>query len=167
MKKILNFLNSLKAVCGALILIVLLVLIYHINYTKNINVYSFGGYNDEFTVLDGTIYIGNDINRFSSPNIIYSGSKIVLSEYTIGYYIGDNALVVVSNKNIDELNGVNMKDIIENTEFSFTETHKNADKFSKSKVKEINNLYFRVEGKTSDGGEISLKVPLEVTKISK
>ena len=162
--KVMDFLNSYKTVCFALVIVTVFVLGYHIYTIKNTNLYVFGGYNDDVTVLDGTIFIGYDINRFASPSIIINNDTKI-KEYTIGYYVKNKPISVKSNTNSKDIDEVKLSSIINNTEFSFTEIHKNAEYFSKSNIKNIDKLTFKINAKGTKGEEINIELPLDITKI--
>lgn len=158
--------NPYLPVCIVLTLFSFSIMMYHMYVNKNTSVYVFGGYNENITVLDGTIYTGLDINRFSAPNILYNGKDYVLNEFTIGYYINDNKISETSSTDKNGIKEVHLSDIIRNTEFSFTENHKDAMFFSKDNIKKINNLIFKISGKTTKNEDISIEVPLDVKKIN-
>lgn len=165
-KTIKNKINPYLPICIVLAIFSFIVMMYHIYTKRNISVYSFGGYNENITILDGTIYTGLDINRFSAPNILYNGKDYVLKDFTIGYYIGNEKVSVTGSDNKTGLSDVHLSDIIKNTEFTFTENHKDAVFLSKENIKNINNLVFKIEGKSTKDESVSISVPLEITKIN-
>lgn len=158
--------NPYIPVCVVLTIFSFSVMLYHIYVNKSNSLYSFGGYNENITILDGTIYTGLDINRFSAPNILYNGKDYVLKEFTIGYYIKDEKISVTKSETKSGLTEVHLSDIIKNTEFTFTENHKDAVFFSKENIKNIKDLKFKIVGKTTKDEDISIEVPLDVTKIN-
>ena len=160
--KLLNFLNSYQAICVALSILSIFLLVYHMIIIKNINLYKFGGAKDDFVILDGTIYTGYDINRFSAPSIIYNGEPIKIKDFKIGYYI--------DNKNISVIEGseeVDLYNLIRASEFSFSETHNDAYFLSKENMKKIDKLHFVIEGTNDQGEKINIDIPIDVNKISK
>ena len=160
-----EFLKTPYSIIIYLICLVLVLMIFNLYIMKSINVYVFNGYSDELTVLDGTIYTGFDVNTFGAPNIIYTGKEIILKEYKIGYYIDDSKISVVQNN--EEKEGIKLSELIENTEFSFTELHKDAYYFSKENIKKINKLTFKITGVDKKGNKIDIEIPLNVAKVSK
>lgn len=167
------FIEFLKNPISIIIYLIILVLVLlGCNYylARSTSVYVFSGYSDQFTFMDGSIYIGNDINNFTSPNIIYSGEEILLSDYKVGYYIEDGKdykVISVKEKEDEDEETVKLSELIESTEFSFTEYHKGAQFFSKENIKNLEDLCFLVEGSDIEGEKISFKVELETVKVSK
>ena len=92
-------------------------------------------------------------------------------DFTIGYFIKENNeyLKISSSESLPEMkeNGVKLTQLLENTDFTFTETHKEAKYFNSSNIKNIKNLVFRINGVDKKGKEINIEIPLEVNKITK
>lgn len=160
--KVLEFLNSYNAICIALAIISISLIIYNRHISKKISVYNFGGAGDEFIILDGTIYTGLDINRFSAPSIIYLGEDKIIKDYKIGYYISDGEISVVEG---DE--EVDLYSLIRNSDFTFTETSKDAYAFSKDNIDNLDKLHFKIDGILNDKDKIEIDIPLDINKISK
>ena len=166
MKKIIRILNSYQAVCISLSIICVFLIVFNFYVNSNTKVISFGGYNEDVTILNGTIITTMSINRLSSPSIIYSGDDIKLSDYKIGYYVGDEPIVVVSETKKDDIT-YNLKELLANTDFSFTETHRNANFLSKKNIKNIDKLKFQILGTNAKDESIKIEVPLDITKLTK
>lgn len=165
MKSIKKLFNSYAMICIVLALVCIVLMIFNLYIMHETRVYVFGGYEDGITIMDGTIFTSLRTNRFSSSNILYNKEDCVLTQYRIGYYIGDTQLSVVSNENSD-LTEISLVELLKNTDFSFTESHQNAMYFNHIMLKRIDDLTFRISGLTSKNEEISIAIPLNVTKIS-
>ena len=165
MKSIKKIFNSYAMICVILSLVCIVLMIFNLYIMHETRMYVFGGYEEGITIMDGTIFTSLRTNRFSSSNILYNKEDYVLTEFRIGYYIDDIELSVVTNENSD-LSEVSLIELINNTDFSFTETHKNAMYFNHNMLKSINDLTFRISGLTSKNEEINIVIPLNVTKIS-
>ena len=165
MKGIKNFFHSYAMICMVLSLICIVLMIFNLYIMHETRMYVFGGYEEGITIMDGTIFTSLKTNRFSSPNISYNKEDYVLTKYRLGYYIKDIELSVISNEN-SELSDVSLIELLNNTDFSFTETHKNAMYFNHNMLKSINDLTFRINGITKKNEEINIIIPLNVTKIS-
>lgn len=162
--------NSPISVIVALILLVISLMIYTRYLVNSVNLYTFYAYDENFSFLSGAIYTGYDINYFGDSKVIYTGEDVKLYDYTMGYYIKDGSTYyeVSTVKGIDDLEeAASLKEIIEKTSFSFTETHKDANFLSKKAVENIDNLVFKISGFEEDKEEYILEIPLEVEKISK
>ena len=157
-----EFFKSYKAIIVVLIILVLVLLGFNLYFVKTTKVYTFSGTKEDITVLSGTIYIGHDINRFQAPAIIYNGSNITLKSGTIGYYIEDEPISIVE---IEEK--LKLKDVIDSSDLSFTEMHKNAFKLSKKNIENIDKLVFKVVGTAKDDTKFEFEVPLLVTYLGK
>ena len=169
--KLLNILNSFHTILIVLIIIIIILLIY-INYLMKSNkVYIFNGHDEYISVNNGVISLNYDINLLEGSDIIYMKEKdVIVTKYTIGYYVkdGDNliSLVVIEDEDKD---GYSLKSILEgiNT-FNLNELNKNNKYFNNKTKKLINNgLYFVIEASTIDGEVIANATSLNVTKISK
>ena len=136
MKKKKSFFHSYGAVCGALVLICIGLMLFNLYIMKETRIYVFGGYSDGITVMDGTIFTSIKTNRFSAPLISYTNEDIILKEFKIGYYIEDHEISVISNENSD-LEEVSLMELLHNSEYSFTETHKDALHFNRENLKNI------------------------------
>ena len=163
---LLKFLNSYQAICIALVAIILFMMVLNIYIAHSTSLYTFGGYSDGITILDGSIYIGRDVNHLTAPNIVYSKEEVMLEDYTIGYYIGDEAVSVIKKSSVSD-ETIGLKAILDTADWSFTETHKGANYLSKKNVKNLNDLNFKISAKDIEGNDISIIIKLDVTKISK
>lgn len=165
MKKIKDFLLSLKAICIILILVCVSFMLFNLYIMRETNIYIFGGYADGITVMDGSIFTSIRINRFASSTIIYNAKDVILKQYEIGYYLKDEPIsVILSDEN--ELTDVSLSEFLNNVQFSFTESHNNAKFLSHKNLKNIDNLVFKVKGTTKTDEEINIEVQLDVSKIS-
>lgn len=165
MKKFKSFIHSFKAICLVLVIVCIVLIIFNLYIMKETQIYSFGGYANDITISDGSIVTTLRINRFAAPSIAYNGEDVKMSEYEIGYYIGKQPISVISSKT-NELTDVSLVELLKNSDFTFTENHKDANSFSHENLKKLDNLLFRIYAKTKSDKEISIEVPLEVTKIS-
>ena len=167
--KIVKFINSPFSIISVLIVLVIVLLAFNIYIVKSVNLYTISGYTEDFSFLNGSIYVGFDINHFDSSTIIYSGEEVVLSEFEIGYYIKDGdsyeKIAVMTSDGSEE--GVKLKELLETTDFSFTEVHKDAMYLSSSNIKNLKGLCFKVSGTTTSDEEVSYEIPLDVEKISR
>lgn len=165
-----KFFNSPIPIIIVLGLLVVVLLLYIKIIANSVTLYSFGGYNDDITFLNGTIYIGRDVNYFGDSKIKYDGKDIELYEFEIGYYIrreeGDIKLVAVNSIEDMKDKGASLKSIFENSDFSFTESHKDANFLSDVNVENLDKLIFKVQGKDKKGNEVKMEVPLEISKIT-
>lgn len=165
-----KFFNSPIPIIIVLGLLVVVLILYIKIIANSVTLYSFGGYNDDITFLNGTIYIGRDVNYFGDSKIKYDGKDIELYEFEIGYYIrraeGDIKLAVVNSIEDMKDKGASLKSIFENSDFSFTESHKDANFLSDVNVENLDKLIFKVQGKDKKGNEVKMEVPLEISKIT-
>ena len=157
--------HSHSLICAIFALVSIAVMIFNLYIMKENRVYVFGGYSDDVTVMDGSIFTSLQVNRFAAPSILYSGKDKTLSEYTIGYYIGDEAISIISNETND-LKDISLIELIRNSQFSFTESHNDAKFLSHNNLKNIDKLKFKIKAITNSKEEIAIEVPLDVTKIS-
>lgn len=165
MKKIKLFLLSFKAICLLLAVVCIVLMVFNLYIMKETSIYVFEGYEKDVTILDGTIFTSIRLNRLASPTIIYNGEDLTLSEYTIGYYIDAIPISIISSEN-NGLTDVSLKEILSNSEFSFTESHSNAKYLSHENLKNITQMIFKIKAKSNQNKEINIEVPLDVTKIS-
>lgn len=163
------------------IIIVLIVfsislMVYNRFLIKNITLYSFCGFEDKFSILNGTIYTSYDINYFGDSKVVYTGDDVDLLTYEIGYYIKtDSTYREVSvlksdpSKEASDLKDltVSLKDLLNTTDFSFTEVKKDAQFLSKENVKKLDKLIFRVKGKNEKSEEVNFEIPIEVEKVTR
>lgn len=164
-----NFLIGPYPIIIYLSILIIILLVFNYKLARTPILYTFSGETEEASILEGSIYIGNDINNFSAPNIIFNGDNISLKDYTIGYYIKDGKDLIelsIATTNQDK-ETVKIKDILNASEWSFTEQHKNAKYFSKDNIEKLDKLCFIIEGTDSKDEEVSYTIPLTVTKISK
>ena len=165
MNKIKDFFRSYNAICVILVLVCVVMFIFNLYIMNETRIYVFGGYEDGITIMDGTIFTSIKTNRFSAPSISYTKDNYVLKEYKIGYFLGDDEISVITNESND-LSDVSLIELLQNTEFSFTETHNGAMYFNHKNLKNIDNLTFKIIGKTTSDEDISINVTLNVTKIN-
>ena len=123
--KAFNFFNSPIPIFITLALIILVLLFYIKSISYGVTLYSFGGYNDDLTFLNGTIFIGRDVNYFGDSKIKYDGKDIELYDFEIGYYIrredGDIKLTTINSIEDMKDKGASLKSILENLNLSFSE----------------------------------------------
>lgn len=162
-----NFFNSPIPIFIALGIIIVVLLVYIKSLYSSVTLYTFGGYNDDITFLNGTIYIGRDINHFGDSKIKYDGKDITLYDFEIGYFIGDFKLASIEAEDELKEKGASLKTILENNDFSFTESHIDSKFFSEENIANLDKFVFKIKGKDKKGKEISIEVPLNVNKITK
>lgn len=162
MKSIIKALKSYKTICIILSILIVILLIFNLYLIKSTKIYSFSGTYQEYTILNGTIYIGHDINRFQAPHIIYNGEDLILKNGTIGYYILESAISVIE---VDE--ELKVKDILNSFDFSFTEMHKNSQRLSKKNISDIKSLSFKISGTLKSGEKINIEIPLNTVYLGK
>lgn len=163
--KILKVLHSYKAIIIVLIIIVIFLMALNLYIIKSNRLYNFSGFDEDFTIVNGTIYTSLNINRFTSPIIIYKGEDIILSEYEIGYYINLKPISVLKSQNVGSDEPINLSLLIESFEFSFTEVHKNAQFLNSNNIKDIEKMHFMISGKDNKNKDIFFDIPLNVKKI--
>ena len=88
-----------------------------------------------------------------------------MTKYKIGYYIGDEPLSIISSET-SGVSDVSLIELLQNSEYSFTENHSSALHFNHKTLKNLEKMSFNIEGTTKSGEEISIKIPLNVTKIA-
>lgn len=165
-----KFFNSPIPIIVVLFLFSVFLLIYIKYISGSTTLYTFSSVEGDYKFYNGTIYIGRDINYMGDTKMIFDGEDILLSDFEIGYYIKSNddyipISVVTKNDNI-EGNG-SLKKILEQTNFSFMEEHGDDAKFlSKENIKNIENLVFRINGKDKKNKDVSVEIPLEVSKLT-
>lgn len=164
-------LNSPISIIVALALIIVGLLIYSRYLVSSTILYSFSGFNKNISLLNGTIFTNYNINYFGDTKVIYAGDDEIIYDFSSGYYIknGSDYKVVSEAITLDEMQdkGVSIKDLIEKSDYSFTEEHKDAKYLSKENLENIENLVFRVVGKKKDGSEIKIEIPLTIEKVTK
>lgn len=168
--KIFNFFNNPVTIIVTLILFAILLMLYNRYLVNSMNLYTFTGFNDDISIINGTIYTGYDINYFGDSKALYTGRDIQLSTYEVGYFIKnkDKYTIVAVTESIQELeNSASLKEIVETIDFSFTEVSKDALYLSKDNIKNIDKLTFKISGTDELGNEVSIEIPLTVTKMSK
>lgn len=167
---VINFLKSPHAIFLVLILFIIGLLIYTRFLTKATLLYSFSGYEEDFSILNGTIYVGHEVNYFGDSKIVYTGESLNLKDFEIGYYIkydDSYEAISVTKKNEDVGDSIDLKEFLLNTDFSFTETHKDAKFISNKTIDNIDKLVFAVRGKDANDEEVNIIVPLEISKLTK
>ena len=160
-----KFLHSYHAICAVLALVSVVLMVFNMYIMKETSIYVFGGYEDGITVMDGTIFTSIKINRFSAPVVSYTKQDYKLTKYKIGYYIGDEPLSIISSET-SGVSDVSLIELLQNSEYSFTENHSSALHFNHKTLKNLEKMSFNIEGTTKSGEEISIKIPLNVTKIA-
>lgn len=165
-----NILNSKTTIIVVLALLVVGLMIYTRYIIKRVELYTVSYFDENISILNGTIYSNYDINYFGDSKIIYEGEDYKIKNFNIGYYIKDGSKyrVVSEVTNIDDMeSGASIKELLETTDFSFTEVQKDAKFLSKENLKNLDDLVFLIQGKLDDGDEINIELPLDITKISK
>lgn len=166
-----KILNDPKSIIVALAVLVVAVLFYNRYLIGQIKLYSFSAYTKDFSFMSGTIYASYDLNYFSGAKILYSGEDETIYDFEMGYYIKegssykDVAIAEVLDSAKDK--GALLSELLDKTDFSFTEVKRDAVYLSKDNLKSLENLVFRINGKDKDGEKIEIEVPLEVVKVSK
>lgn len=165
-----QFFNSPISIIIALIILSISLLIYSRYLIKVNEVYQFSGYKENISILNGTIYTNYDVNYFGDSKIYYDGEDIELKEFEVGYYIKDGSnyndiSIVKNNEEIGE--SASLKLLLNTTDFSFTETHKDSMYLSKENIKNLDNLVFRIKGVDKEDKDIEIEIPLVATKINK
>lgn len=163
--------NSPIGIILALVLIVIGILFYN-RYLVNVtNLYTFSGFSEDFSIMNGTIYTSYDINYFGDSKIIYTGDEKEVHDFKVGFYIkkGNEYWTITeieSMKGTEDIN-VSFIDLVTSTDLSFTEPHRKAEKLSKENVKMIDNLVYRITGKDKDDKDVDIEIPIDVVKVSK
>lgn len=174
--KAFRFINSPVPIIVVLILFSIGLMCYSRYLINSTTLYTFSGLGEDFWFSNGTIYIGRDLNYFGDSKVRYTGKNIKLYNFEVGYYVKDenvyHEISIMSGYDVkdDDGNklGASLVEILESTDFSFTETH-NSDTLylSDNNVKNLHNLVFRVKGYDEKDNEINIVVPLEIEKISR
>lgn len=174
--KVFRFINSPVPIIVVLILFSIGLMCYSRYLINSTTLYTFSGLGEDFWFSNGTIYIGRDLNYFGDSKVRYTGKNIKLYNFEVGYYVKDenvyHEISIMSGYDVkdDDGNklGASLVEILESTDFSFTETH-NSDTLylSDNNVKNLHNLVFRVKGYDEKDNEINIVVPLEIEKISR
>ncbi len=167
---IIEVLNSPFSIIIVLIMLVICLLVYIKYMSKSTTLYTFSAFLQDVSVLNGTIYTSRDVNSFGDSKIIYTGKDEKIYDFVIGYYIksGDGYRSIVEREGREDLkDGASLKEILEKSDLSFTEGHKEAKYLSKENIEELNNLVFRVVGKDVKGEEYVFEVPISVEKVTK
>ncbi len=174
--KIFRFINSPIPIIVVLILFSIGLMCYSRYLINSTTLYTFSGVGENFWFSNGTIYIGRELNYFGDSKVRYTGKDMKLYNFEVGFYIKDESVYheisIMSGYDVkdDEGNklGASLVEILESTDFSFTETH-NSDTLylSDKNIKNLNNLVFKVKGYDEKDNEINIVVPLEIEKISR
>lgn len=165
-----EFFNSPIPIIIVLIALSITLLIYSRYLIKANKLYQFSGYKENISIMNGTIYTNYDINYFGDSKIYYDGKDIELKEFEVGYYIKDGSSyndisIIKNNEEIGET--ASLKLLLNTTDFSFTETHKDSIYLSKENIKNLDNLVFRIKGIDKENKDIEIEIPLVATKINK
>lgn len=167
---IIEFLKSPHAIFLVLVLFIIGLLIYTRFLVKANTLYSFSGYEENFSILNGTIYVGRDINYLGDSKIVYTGDDLTLKDFEIGYYLeleDSYEPISVVEKNDDVGDSIDLVELLAKTDFSFTEMHKDAKFISDKTIDNIDKLVFAIKGKDTDDKEVDIILPLEVFKLTK
>lgn len=162
MKKLKKFVKSYNMIVLVLVLLCAFLMIYHIQDKKKNKLYVFGGYGEDITIYDGTIYTDAKMSRFQSSVMLYSGEEVVLKEYEVGFYINDDEVSLVRS---EDDTSVKLGELLRITDFSFTEKKSKDSKINERTIKSIDKLEFRVNGKTDKDDEVSVIIKLDVKEI--
>jgi len=165
-----KILNSKTTIIVVLVLLVIGLMIYSRYIIKRVELYTLSYFDENISILNGTIYSNYDINYFGDSKIIYEGEDYKLKNFNIGYYIkeGNKYNVVSEVTNIEDMDSsASLKELLETTDFSFTEAHKDAKYLSKENLESLDNMVFLITGKLDDGEHLNIELPLDITKISK
>ncbi len=167
--------NSPFSIIVVLIIFSILLMVYNRYLANSTKLYTFSGFEKKYNILNGTIYTSRDINYFGDSKIFYNGEDIKLTSYEMGFYIKKNSsykeiavLTSLTKSDTTNLDGAaSLKELLQNTNFSFTETSKDAKFMSKENMKAIDNLIFKIRGKDDKDSDVDIEIPLTVEKISK
>ncbi len=168
--------NSPYSIIIVLVVLSVLLMVYNRFLINSINLYSFSAFEKDVSIFNGTIYTSYDINYFGDSKIAYTGKDIKLNTYEIGYYIKTSSsykeiatIKSLDNKENSDLKDVNisLKEILNTTNFSFTEVSKNALFLSKNNIKNLDKLIFKISGKDDKGTDIDIEVPIEIEKVTR
>jgi len=165
-----KFFNNPIPIIVTLIIFSICLMIYNRHIINSTSLYTFSGFNDTITIVNGTIYTGYNINYFADSKVIYTGENIRMKNYSMGYYLkNDNSYIEITSVNSNnELEGsASLKSIVETVDFSFTEVKKDAFHLSKKNIANLDNLVFKIVGTDNSNNQISIEIPLIMTKISK
>lgn len=163
-----NFFNNPNILFGFMTLIIICLLGACIVISKTKELYVFNGGNDDITIYNGIVDINTDINYFKGGTVIYTGKKVTLQSYKMGYYIcgskKDKSISTLSNSSEE---GFDLENLLTTNDFSLMEPHKNSNNLSKDSINKLDKLCFKVSGTDLKGEEYSLKIKFEVQKVSK
>lgn len=170
-----KIMNNPISIIIVLIIFSILLMVYNRYLVSSTKLYTFSGFDKKYSILNGTIYTSRNINYFGDSKIYYNGDDIKLSSYEIGYYIKKDSsyqkisvMTSLSDSEFTHIEGsASLKELLQSTDFSFTETSKEAVFMSKSNMKQIDKLIFKIYGKTESGEDVDIEIPLDVQKISK
>ena len=169
--KIKSFLGSFHLVLTMLIILIIILIIYCNYLLKSAKTYMFNGTGEYVTVYNGIISLNYNVNVFEGSDIEYIKEKdIVVTKYTMGYYVKDkDNLVSLAVVEDEDENGLSLKSLIEGISvFNLTELNNNKRYFTKDSKKLIDDgLYFVIEATTKDGENITNITEMEITKLSK
>lgn len=166
-----KILNSPISIIVALACLVVGLMIYNRFLIGQVNLYVFSGYTNEFSFLSGTIYTSYDINYFGDSKVVYIGEDKTIFDFEAGYYIknGENYKTIASAKGLESASdkGVSLKDLIEKSDYSFTEAKKEAEYLSKENIENLDKLVYRIVAKDEKGEAVEIEVPLDIVKVTK
>lgn len=170
-----KIINSPNLIIAVLVLFAIGLMIYNRFLINSVTLYNFYAYEEDFSIMNGTIFVGYDVNYFGDSKISYMGEKMSLYDFEIGYYIKKDGKYYEISKmtgykmSDDEAEkvGANLEDILNKTDFSFTEVHDDAMFLSEDNIKNIDNLIFRIQGIDEEGEKVDIEIPLEINKVTK
>ncbi len=145
-------------------------MVYNRVLSKSVSLYTFSGYEEDYSFLNGTIYISNSINYFGDTKVVYTGENLTLKDFEMGFYIKEGVTyktISTTKMNEDAGKSAKLKDILYKTDFSFTEVHKESQFLSKDNMNSIDKLVFRIKGIDNKDKEVDIEIPMIVESISK
>lgn len=153
------------------IIAVLLIFISRMNLKNAIYV---GEINKEDVQVGNVHYFtNNDMNYFYASTAVYTGKKVQVYSYQIGYYAvdKDNNYIEFATRSKKADTKASLSDIVDELSgWNFGETNASDYFFSKDVIDNIENLHFVIKASTkkdSDDADIVIDYPVELSKISK
>ncbi len=171
--KVFKVINSPISIIVVLALLVVGLMIYSRFLINATTLYRFSAYTEDFSIINGTIFVNHNLNYFGDSKVIYTGNDMKLYDFKVGYYIknGGKYTTIGEYKGLDtakeEGASASLKEILLNMDLSFTETHKNAEYMSVENIKNIEKMVFRITGKDKDDKDINIEIPVDVEKVTK
>lgn len=158
-----TFIKSQNMVLIIFLLFIVFLMFYSRSLIKNERMFVVESSDKTAIFKDGVIILNNKTHYFIAPKIDYTGKSVKLKNYTAGYYVGNKKIYELkNNKGKDEFD---LESVIENENFSVYEPRKKAVIFNKKTVNKLIKMKFIIVGKTVDGKNYKLEIPLTVSEI--